>query len=117
MNKMKCYVVRDPDAYEFGVTTVFAKSAAKAKYAVRNHEEMGDDNTFDQWKNFTARRFPAGDKFYKEGVSGLDWENMEHRKVLIEKLSWSCDPNNEYSDEECGCGHCTCRDICPRFGN
>ena len=111
---MKCYIVTDPNAYEFGVTTVFAKTASKARYLSSFHEEMGDD-TRDAWLHYSTRRFPEGDRFFKEGKNRLNWENMEERRVLIEHAGWCCDPNDEYSEEENGCALCTCKDICPKF--
>jgi len=115
MSRMKCYIVTDPNAYEFGVTTVFAETAAKARYAARDHEEMGETDSKDDWLHYSARRFPEGDVFYSEGRTGLDWDNMDERHVLIEHAGWSCDPNRELDDEECGCNACACRGICPRF--
>lgn len=41
---MKCYVVEDPNAYEFGLTTVFAETASKARWHCSDElddEELG----------------------------------------------------------------------------
>ena len=108
----KCYIVEDPDAYEFGCTTAFAETASKARFEAFHHVEMGDHDTKQDFLRYKARRFPEGDRLYKPGKFQLDWDVPEDRLVLVKYAGWYCSEEN--TEEECGCSSCPAREFCPR---
>ena len=109
---MKCYVVEDPNAYEFGLTTVFAETASKARYAASLNPEM-EGNSRDEFLHYLVHRLPQGDRFYKQGKGGLDWDAPEERLVMVQELGWYC--SDEFTVDELGCETCIAREFCGRW--
>lgn len=103
---MKCYLITDPNAYEYGQTTAFAETAAKARYIAKDDDCM-EQNSKDDWLYYSARRFPEGDCRYTEGKTRLDWDDPKDRLILVRDAMWACETPDE--DE---CAICPAKPYC-----
>lgn len=65
---------------------VFAESANKAKSTALSFEPYGDC----KYTDIRVKRIPELDRFYSGNPYTDYWQDLEVRKILIEKFGWYC---------------------------
>ena len=101
---MKAWLVREKD--EFCATVVFAETRGKAK-ALAKYTDACEDCAF---VDIEVRRVPQIDKYYKDGITELDWCNPQDRIILVKELDFAC----EYAEQE-KCEYCSAKQYCDKY--
>lgn len=102
---MKAWIVEDEDC-EFA-TVVFAETRGKARVEAL----YTDCCQYMEFLQIRPRRLPYADNLYKDGMRELEWENPEHRRVML-LHGWHC-----LDDEYVDCEDCETKDVCEQYKN
>ena len=103
---MKAWLVREKD--EFCAEVVFAETRGKAR-ALAKRADCCEDAKF---TDIEVTRMQPADKYYKDGMWHLEWENQQDRIILVRDCGFVCDW--DYFDLE-DCELCSAKEHCDRY--
>lgn len=105
---MKAWIVREKD--EFSAAVVFAETRGQAKYLARLTDACEDV----PYTRIEAIRIPSVDKYYKEGMTWLDWRDQKDRLIMVKECGFTCDHDSFYAGLE-DCHECQSREYCDMY--
>lgn len=102
---MKAYLVYDNYADESATVAVFAESVNEAKSLA-----MGScDLELADYVDLRARRKKELDGYY-DGTKVWEWNDMEHRKILVKVCDFAC-----LEPDMCECQTCVAKEYCGEY--
>ena len=103
---MKAYLVHDNYADDPVTITVFAEDVNKAKKLAFGSPEIECADYID----LRVKRAKELDRYYDGKTKIWDWNNMKHRKVLVEVCDFAC-----IEPDSTECMKCEAKESCREY--